>query len=824
MLINQTTYLNLGLLFLLALAVALLVTGQVRKLALKYKIGEEPGPRKVHQTFMPNMGGFGIFGGFIGGILVSFYFFPPAAHEIIRSYSGLLIASVLIVALGAYDDLKGMNAGQKMFGQFIIVSLLIFSGCRIDSIQVPFFRSVSLGILAVPVSYLWLIGMSNAVNLLDGLDGLAAGFSAIAAAVIAVIAWQYHNNAIFVLSLSLSAGSIGFLRYNYHPAKIFMGDTGSLFLGLMLAVLSLKVFEEPPGNINFILPLIILAIPAGDTAIAFFRRLNKGRHPFKPDKDHLHHRLIYLGLSHKQAVHIIYLASVVFALTAWQITVQSAFISAILLISVLIVSFLSLKRVGYLEAQHTKMYFGDEKMAAVKKEIAPLSMRRFIHKILFLINDSLMINIALFLVWWIKYDSGLLHPDKIIAFSKFWSTPLPLILTLFWLILFVLNDLYSLRWDVSRFDHLRSSGKVILFGGALLFLLTMEQGVIFSEGRLTLLIYIGVLLGLVSAGRIFLIQIEKSFSILEYAPHKTLLIGTSEKGRKMLKDISGNPHLLYDFVGFVSKEFQAKKFYGLDCKGTYDDIPEIIRKQGVEEVIIAINERSRDEILNIAARTENAAVIFKILPKMYDLISGHKSAEVIGHPLIRLFPDSMHLWQWAVKRFLDMMLSALLLVVLTPVFLIALAAQTLSGIAPLFRIDNMIGKNGVRYGLLNLNTEINGQSNAVGRLLYSTRFYKFPALMNIFLGQMSFVGPRPEDEETAAELRNKIKFYNHRFQIRPGLTGWPQVRFRYEEALKYKKEQLKLDLYYLENMSLTFDLRIILRSVVIFFIGMKAKE
>lgn len=823
MLINQNTYFYAALLFLLSLSAAVLVTGLVRKFALKHKIGEEPGPRKVHQIFMPHMGGFGIFAGFISGVLLSFFFFPAAAAEISRTYSGLLIASVLIVGLGAYDDLKGLNAGQKVFGQFIIVTVLILSGCRIDSIQVPFFRPVSLSILAVPVSYLWLIGMSNAVNLLDGLDGLAAGFSAIAAAVIALIAWQFQNSAVFVLSLALVAGSLGFLRYNYHPAKIFMGDTGSLFLGLMLAVLSLKVFEEPPGNINLLLPLIILAIPAGDTAIAFFRRLNKGRHPFKPDKDHLHHRLIYLGLSHKQAVHIIYLASLVFALTAWQITMQSAFISAILLVSVLALSFLSLKRVGYLEARHTRMYFGDDQMAAVKKEIAPLSMRRFIHKVLFFISDALMINLSFILVWWIKYDSGLLHPDSMIAFAKFWATPLPLILTLFWLLLFVFNDLYSLRWDVSRFDHLRTSGKVILFGGVLLFLLTMEKGVIFSEGRLTLLIYIIVLLLLVSAGRIFFIQIEKTFSILEYAPHKALLVGTSEKGRKMLKDISGNPHLLYDFVGFVSREIQTKKFYGLDCLGVYDDIPHIIRTRGVEEVIIAINERSRDEILNIAARTENAAVIFKILPKMYDLISGHKSAEVIGHPLIRLFPDVMHLWQWALKRLLDIVLSAMLLLLLMPFFLTALVAQIIAGISPLFRIDNMIGKNGVRYGMLNLNTERTGLFGAVGRILYRTRFYKFPALLNILLGQMSFVGPRPEDEETAKELRTKIKFYNRRFQIRPGLTGWPQVRFRYEEALRYKKEQLKLDLYYLENMSLTFDLRIILRSVVIFFIGMKAK-
>lgn len=168
-----------------------------------------------------------------------------------------------------------------------------------------------------------------------------------------------------------------------------------------------------------------------------------------------------------------------------------------------------------------------------------------------------------------------------------------------------------------------------------------------------------------------------------------------------------------------------------------------------------------------------------------------------------------------------MLLAFVLIVLLMPFFILAVMGQVLAGINPLFTIDNTVGKFGKRYGMLNLNTHKENRRPPFGVLLYRTRFYKFPALLNILLGQMSFIGPRPEDEKTAEELRHKVKFYNRRFQVRPGLTGWAQVRFRYDEALKHKREHLKQDLYYLENMSLNFDLRIFIRSVFIFFVGMK---
>jgi lipopolysaccharide/colanic/teichoic acid biosynthesis glycosyltransferase len=327
------------------------------------------------------------------------------------------------------------------------------------------------------------------------------------------------------------------------------------------------------------------------------------------------------------------------------------------------------------------------------------------------------------------------------------------------------------------------------------------------------LIYAALLIVFVNFGRLLIILIEKKFSILEYAPQNTLLIGPTEKARKMLKDIRKNPHLLYNVVGFVAKDDSKKSFSDLKFLGTYDDTPEIVRTYGVEEIIIAINERSRDEILSIMATVENMKVIFKIIPQFYDVVSGIKTEEVIGHPLIRLFPDHMHLWQWLSKRFLDIGLAIILFLVLLPIGLLFHVLLLVSGVSPVLSVINIVGKNGRVFGMLNYN--VFSKRTAIQRILYFSNLYKFPALVNIIIGKMSFVGPRPETPEDVKILREKIRFYNRRFQIRPGLTGWAQIKYRYDDSLKSKREQYKQDLFYLENMSLTFDFRILLRSLFI---------
>ena len=803
------------LIFSSALIVALFTTFYVKKYAIKFNVGALPSERKIHKGFIPLMGGLGIFCGGIIGIVVAVLWKDYYLDTFTLKYIGIIIGVSIMMLFGILDDVKGMHAGHKFLVQFIASTIVIYTGCRIENIINPFGEPIYLGYISIPLTYLWLIGVTNAINLLDGLDGLAGGVSLIVLSSFGAIAYMDQDWMTFGICLAFIGGILGFLKYNYHPAKIFMGDTGSLMLGFLIAAISLKGLQKSDGNVALLVPLIALMVPIGDTSLAFIRRLLKGKHPFQADKDHLHHRLIALGLSHKQAVHVIYLASILFAIAAYLISSENKTYGLLMLILVVIVVVFSLNRLGYLEARKKKVYLGDQQLILVKSQLAPLSMQRLWHKLLLLILDVVAINLALIFIYWLKFVSGVFSEVELPSpgFPSFIAVSI--IFTLFFIGLFALNGLYKFKWDVSRFDILLRTSRVIIFGGIIIFLITLDPDQIFSISRLSSVFFIMFLILSINGLRLSLIYLEKQFSVLEYSTHKTLLVGTSDKAKKILKDIRNNKHLLYDIIGVVTKEKNGKTISNLKNIGSYEDIPKLVFENGIEEVIIAINERSRDEILNIVAYGENMGVSFKIIPQMYDVISGHKTEEVIGHPLIRIFPDQMLPWQWILKRFIDLFFAVLGMLILFPIFLLIFVLQISSGIFPFFIIENKVGKQGKTFGQLLLN--FNDRKNKIGKFLYITHIYKLPQVLNLLLGTLSLVGPRPESIEMVEEMRGRIKFYNRRFMVRPGITGWTQVKYRYSESLKHRKEQFKQDLFYLENMSLLFDVRIIIRSIYLFF-------
>lgn len=798
-----------------ALIISLLTTYYIRKLSIKFQIGSLPDFRKIHSGFIPTLGGIGIFAGVVVGIIISLIWKEYYWNMFSIKYVGIAIAAFFMLATGIYDDLKKISPIQKFLAQIIAASIIIIFGSRISVIINPFGEPFELGVFSVLVTYLWIIGITNSINLLDGLDGLAAGVSLIVISSIGVISFYQQNWMTFAICLALIGSLIGFLKYNFHPAKIFMGDTGSLFLGFLISAISIEGMQESKGNIALLVPIIVLAVPLGDSTLAFFRRLLKGKHPFRADKGHLHHRLIDLGLSHKQAVHVIYLASILFAIAAYLISSEEKIYGLLMLILVVAVIIISLNRLGYLEAQKKKIYLGDDQIIKVKKQLAPLSMKRLWHKLLLFVSDIIAINITLVLLYWVKFESGMISEISLPApgIPSFFA--LSVVISLFFIGLFALNGLYNIKWDLSRFDILLKTSRIVFFGGIIIFIITLDPGHILSTSRLSILFFIALLILLINSLRLILINFEKHFSILEYSVHKTLLVGTSDKAKKIIKDIRTNKHLLYDIVGVVTREKDGSTLSNLKNIGNYEDIPKLIFEHGIEEVIIAINERSRDEVLNIVAYGENMGVSFKIIPQMYDVISGHKTEEIIGHPLIRIFPDQMLPWQWLLKRIMDLILAILGFVILSPIFILAFVLQMFSGIFPFFTIANKVGKHGKIFGQLLLN--INNRENKIGQFLYATNIYKLPQVLNLFLGSLAIVGPRPENLKVVEEMRGKIKFYNRRFMVRPGVTGWTQVKYRYSESLKHRKEQFKQDLFYLENMSILFDFRIIIRSVYLFF-------
>ena len=300
-----------------AAVVALISTPVVRSLA--FRIGAVDVPkdgRRMHDHPIPRMGGLAIFFGFLLSVLV----FLPLSLQL-RS---MLLGAVVIVILGIFDDIYALSAKLKFVVQIIAALMAVLGGNQITVLSnINVFSSEpywELGWLSYPISVLWIVAITNAVNLIDGLDGLACGVSTLSSMTLLVIALIVSEPDVAVLTAALAGACIGFLPYNLNPAKIFMGDTGSTFLGFVLATVSIQGLFKFYTIISFAVPFLMLALPIFDTCFAILRRVSKGQSPMAPDRGHIHHRLIDMGFSQKQAVAVLYVISAILGLSAVVLT------------------------------------------------------------------------------------------------------------------------------------------------------------------------------------------------------------------------------------------------------------------------------------------------------------------------------------------------------------------------------------------------------------------------------------------------------------------------------------------------------------------------
>ncbi|PYY29548.1 glycosyltransferase family 4 protein [Paenibacillus illinoisensis] len=295
--------------FIVSMGLALALTPLVKKFAVRIGAMDTPNARKVHTRIMPRLGGLGIFLAFIITVAALLPFVSAWFTTRDMSFvSAFLIGGSIIVLIGALDDRFELSAKVKLLGQLVAAAVVVFGfNIRVDFVNIPFQDAYSSleAWVAIPLTILWIVGVTNAINLIDGLDGLAAGVSGIAIGTIAVMSFLMGNTMIALMCLVLLGSIIGFLFFNFHPAKIFMGDTGSLFLGFSLAMLSMLGFKQI-AVVSFITPLIIIGVPLSDTFFAIIRRAVQRKPIFSPDKGHLHHCLRELGFSHRQTVLIIY--------------------------------------------------------------------------------------------------------------------------------------------------------------------------------------------------------------------------------------------------------------------------------------------------------------------------------------------------------------------------------------------------------------------------------------------------------------------------------------------------------------------------------------
>jgi len=310
------------------------------------------GSRKIHGKAIPRLGGIGIVCGFYAPLTV-LLLYETSLGEIFyanrQQAFALLGGGVAIALLGIYDDLRGATAVKKFAVQFAIAGTLYAAGFRIDQIATPFGQAIPLGPLAIPFTLLWIVGVINALNLIDGLDGLAGGVALFAIGTTFAITFMRGEPLMTLFMACLGGAVLGFLFYNFNPASIFMGDTGSMFLGFVLAAGSLRTSQKSSTAVAILVPIVALGLPIADTLAAMVRRALRGRPLFSADKEHIHHRLLALGFSQKQAVIVLYGVCTVLGGAALLLTFASSAQTAIVLGALALLGFFGLRRLGYLK-------------------------------------------------------------------------------------------------------------------------------------------------------------------------------------------------------------------------------------------------------------------------------------------------------------------------------------------------------------------------------------------------------------------------------------------------------------------------------------------
>lgn len=326
---------------IIAIAISALIsfgsTPAVKRMA--YMVGAVDVPRddrRMHNHPVPRMGGLAIALAFLLTTLLS----VPLSVEL----QGIMLGGIIILVLGVMDDILTLPVLPKLIVQIIAAGVVVAHGCTIQIVTNPFSSSMDyfdIGALSIPVTIIWIVAITNAVNFIDGLDGLAVGVSGISAGMMLVIALLVAENNVALIMAALMGACLGFIPYNTNPAKIFMGDTGSTFLGFILSTMSVQGMFKMYAMISFVVPFLILGVPVFDICFAVIRRIAKHKSPMTADREHIHHRLIDMGFSQKQTVAITYILTGVLGLAALLLTSSGEAKMLILICAVIVVAVLA---------------------------------------------------------------------------------------------------------------------------------------------------------------------------------------------------------------------------------------------------------------------------------------------------------------------------------------------------------------------------------------------------------------------------------------------------------------------------------------------------
>ncbi len=463
-------------------------------------------------------------------------------------------------------------------------------------------------------------------------------------------------------------------------------------------------------------------------------------------------------------------------------------------------------------------------------------MPKTLEKIFLFAMDFITVNIAFFSLLRLRYAANLFVEQSLAA-----RLQVSVFIYLFWLLLFLFFGLYQSWYTKSRFDEFMSVFKAVSFGILMIFVLTIEPekdlSNPFSMGRILVFSYWVILLFVVGGGRMILHTLHRK--MLEHGiwQKNTLIIGWNEKSKELADKIKKFPALGYHVIGFVSlhKSEIGEAYNDLKVMGHLKKIKSLVEKNNVEEVIICLGKSTPKNVMNAIAQCEDLQVNLKIEPDMYQIVLGQaRTQQIYGFPLIEIHPQIMKPWEHQVKRLMDLAISLIALILLSPVLILTSLLIKLDSRGPILFSQKRVGKNGRIFTIYKFRSmvqdaekltgpvwagEKDPRITRMGRFMRKTRIDELPQLFNVLYGHMSIVGPRPERPYFVDRLKREYPFYTRRLRVKPGITGWAQVKGEYDTTIEQVKEKLEFDLYYIDNLSISLDLRILVFTILVVIKG-----
>jgi len=450
-----------------------------------------------------------------------------------------------------------------------------------------------------------------------------------------------------------------------------------------------------------------------------------------------------------------------------------------------------------------------------------------------LVSDFVATGFAWSLYYWFRVRSGWF---SLAMEPQFW---LPMVaLCIYWHAVYLVFGLYRSWYAQSRFDELVAVLKATTFGILVLFfaIFVDDRGAGPQlQSRLLIAIYWALVLGCVGGGRLLQHTFHRRMLESGIGLRHAMIIGWGDKAWELYDLVHRYPALGYKVVGFISTSLVDGSHEGVPVLGSVSDLPRAIDDHNVHDVLIALDSSEHARLLDIIAACNSHDVNLKIIPDLYDIISGQaRTNQIYGFPIIEIMPDIMQPWERAVKRFLDVVFSFVVLFLGLPLWVLTAIAIKVDSRGPVFYTQERVGKDGKLFKIVKFRSmhddaekhsgpvwaeKRDPRVTGVGKIIRRLRLDEIPQLINVLDGDMSLVGPRPERAYFVEQFTKEIPLYTRRLKVRPGITGWAQVKHKYDESIDDVRKKIQYDLFYIENMSLRMDFKILLNTIAVVLSG-----